>query len=169
MTKKFYAKKDSLGFPIPGTMMSATKIPSQNNVIEIKDGMGLGNHPQKFKYYVRKDKDGSILPNSIFISHSKQDPNKTIDLHTSGGLSCIQFVANTELFNQVNFGMTVRSSANITYTATWGDGTTSTGTLINDVNTDIEHLYADENTAYTVQLCFSDATKVVNLEFWAAD
>ena len=169
MTKKFYAKKDSLGFPVPGTMMSATKIPSQNNVIEIKDGMGLGKHPQKFKYYVRKDRNGNILPNSLFISHTKQDSNNTIDLHTSGGLSCIQFVANTSLFNQLQLGMRIGVTSDITYTAIWGDGSTSQGTILSGDPLEILHDYTGENTAYNVQMCFSDPTKVTYLEFYAAD
>jgi hypothetical protein len=82
--------------------------------------------------------------------------------------NCIDFVANTTL-GGLNFGMTVESSADITYTATWGDGTTSNGTITTGVSVDIEHLYTAENTAHTVQLCFSDATKVTYLSFWGTD
>ncbi len=82
MTKKFYAQKDALGFPIVGTMMSGASVPNQKNLIEIKSDMALGNHPQKIKYYVRKDKKGSILPNSLFISLASQDLAKVIDLHS---------------------------------------------------------------------------------------
>jgi hypothetical protein len=82
--------------------------------------------------------------------------------------NCISFVADTTL-GGLNFGMTVEVSADITYTATWGDGTTSNGTITNGVSVDIEHLYTAENTAHTVQLCFSDATKVTYLSFWGTD
>jgi len=82
--------------------------------------------------------------------------------------NCIDFVANTTI-GGLNFGMTVESSADITYTATWGDGTTSNGTITTGAAVDIEHLYTAENTAHTVQLCFSDATKVTYLSFWGTD
>jgi hypothetical protein len=83
--------------------------------------------------------------------------------------NCISFVADTTLYNQLNFGMTLEVSADITYTATWGDGTTSNGTIATGSTVDIEHLYTAQNTAHTVQLCFSDANKVTSLTFWAAD
>ena len=82
--------------------------------------------------------------------------------------NCIDFVADTTI-GGLSFGMTVESSADITYTATWGDGTTSTGAIATGVSVDIEHLYTAENTAHTVQLCFSDATKVTYLSFWGTD
>ena len=82
--------------------------------------------------------------------------------------NCISFVADTTI-GGLNFGMTVESSADITYTATWGDGTTSTGAIATNNSVDIEHLYTAENTAHTVQLCFSDATKVTYLSFWGTD
>jgi hypothetical protein len=80
--------------------------------------------------------------------------------------NCISFVADTTS-GGTSFVMYVEVSENVTYTATWGDGTTSNGTINGDGN--IEHDYADTNTAYTVQLCFSDATKVTMLEFWGND
>ena len=82
--------------------------------------------------------------------------------------NCISFVANTTL-GGLSFGMAVESSADITYTATWGDGTTSNGTIATGGTIDIEHLYTAENTAHTVQLCFSDATKVTYISFWGTD
>jgi hypothetical protein len=82
--------------------------------------------------------------------------------------NCISFVTNTTL-GGLSFGMTVESSEDIMYTATWGDGTTSNGTIATGNSVDIEHLYTAENTAHTVQLCFSDATKVTYLSFWGTD
>jgi hypothetical protein len=167
MTKKFYAQKDALGFPIVGTMMSGALVPNQKNLIEIKSGMALGSHPQKFKYYVRKDKAGKILPNSLFTSYAKQSSASTIDLHTAAlGANCIQFVANTTSGGNT-FYLYIEVSSDITYTATWGDGTNSEGSVNGD-NT-IQHNFPSQDTAYTVQLCFSDATKVTMLEFWGND
>jgi hypothetical protein len=167
MAKKFYAQKDALGFPILGTMMSAAKVPTQANIIEINSSTALGNHPQGFKYYVRKDSKGGILANSLFVSYDSQLSSKTIDLHTSViGPNCIEFVLNTSS-GGTTFGMYVEVSSDITYTATWGDGTTSQGSINGDNN--IQHEYSLENREYTVQLCFSDASAVTLLDFWGND
>jgi len=90
------------------------------------------------------------------IGQPQEDPN------------CIEFVADTTS-GGLSFGMTVESSEDITYTAIWGDGETSTGAIATGNSVDIEHLYTAENTAHTVQLCFSDATKVTYLSFWGND
>jgi len=76
MAKKFYAQKDALGWPIPGTMMSGSKVPA--NLLEIPAAdvvAGAGQvvvyHPGKLRYFIRKDKKGNIIPNSLIISLQK--------------------------------------------------------------------------------------------------
>lgn len=76
MAKKFYAQKDDLGFPIPGTMMSGTKVPK--NLIEIPAenvAAGVGEtvvkHPGELRYFVRRDAKGNIIPNSLIVSYKK--------------------------------------------------------------------------------------------------
>jgi len=76
MAKKFYAQKDALGFPIAGTMMSGEKVPA--NLIEIPAqnvvpgaGQVAVAHPGDLRYFVRKDKKGNIIPNSLIISLKK--------------------------------------------------------------------------------------------------
>ena len=76
MSKKFYAQKDALGWPIPGTMMSGAKVPA--NLIEIPAAnVAPGanqvavSHPENLRYFVRKDKKGNIIPNSLIISLKK--------------------------------------------------------------------------------------------------
>lgn len=76
MAKKYYAQRDHLGFPIPGTMMSGTKVPE--NLIEIPaenvtPGVGETEvkHPGKLRYFVRRDAKGNIIPNSLIISYKK--------------------------------------------------------------------------------------------------
>jgi hypothetical protein len=63
--------------------------------------------------------------------------------------------------------MYVEVSSNVTYTVTWGDGFSDSGSINGDGN--IEHNYIAQNTAHTVQLCFSDASAVTLLEFWGND
>jgi hypothetical protein len=76
MAKKFYAQKDFLGFPVPGTLMAASKVPS--NTIEItgqdvsqQPASDFVQHPSAIRYFVRKDKKGNILPNSLVIGLQK--------------------------------------------------------------------------------------------------
>lgn len=73
MAKKFYAQKDALGWPIPGTMMSGTLVPA--NLLEIPaENVSAGvnqtvvTHPGSLRYFVRRDDKGSIIPNSLIIS-----------------------------------------------------------------------------------------------------
>lgn len=68
-TLKFYAQTDALGFPIPGIMMSAKKVPAQSNIIEITKEMTLPVHPKGLRYYIRLDEKGQILANSLFIHY----------------------------------------------------------------------------------------------------
>lgn len=82
--------------------------------------------------------------------------------------NCISFVADTTL-GGLSFNMTIQSSEDITYTATWGDDTTSEGAIATGGSVDINHEYTGENTAYNVEMCFSDPTKVTMIEFWGND
>jgi hypothetical protein len=68
---KFYAQKDALGYPIPGTMMSAAKVPATSIEIPAEDVVSSKVHPEKLRYFVRKDKSGKIIPNSLIISLKK--------------------------------------------------------------------------------------------------
>jgi len=76
MANKFYAQKDHLGFPIPGTLMSGTKVPK--NLLEIPaqnvtapEGKAVIAHPEKMRYFVRRDSQGRIIPNSLIVSLKK--------------------------------------------------------------------------------------------------
>jgi hypothetical protein len=67
MAKKFYAQKDALGFPIPSTMMAADKVPAVS--VEIPTStVSYKEHPDKLRYFVRRDEKGNIIPNSLIIS-----------------------------------------------------------------------------------------------------
>ena len=76
MAKKFYAQKDALGFPIPGTMMSvsgATNIPKDSILVPAQNvtagaGQAVVAQPSGLRYFVRKDRTGNIIPNSVNIS-----------------------------------------------------------------------------------------------------
>jgi hypothetical protein len=68
---KFYAQKDALGYPIPGTMMSAVKVPATSIEIPAEDVVSSKVHPEKLRYFVRKDKSGKIISNSLIISLKK--------------------------------------------------------------------------------------------------
>lgn len=79
MAKKFYAQKDALGFPIPGTMMSVNdpvKVPSDSILIPAENvaagnGQTVVAQPSGLRYFIRKDAKGNIIPNSLTISLKK--------------------------------------------------------------------------------------------------
>jgi len=75
--QNFYAQKDYLGFPIPGTMMSVPygkAIPKTSIAIPAADvtpgnGQTVVAHKDNLRYFVRKDQAGNIIPNSLFTSY----------------------------------------------------------------------------------------------------
>lgn len=81
MAKKFYAQKDYLGFPIPGTMMSVDSprnIPADTISIPAQDvtpdgGQVVVNQPSGLRYFVRRDSKGAIIPNTLTISLKKPE------------------------------------------------------------------------------------------------
>lgn len=68
----YYAQRDALGYPIPGTMMavkSVADVPANTKVIEADDMLlspPVPTHPAGLKFFVRHDKNGDIIPNSLF-------------------------------------------------------------------------------------------------------
>ena len=76
VTKKFYAQKDYLGYPIPGTMMSIfPEQPVPVDTLEIPAADTITSpvniRENGMRYFVRKDKNGKIIPNSLIASLKK--------------------------------------------------------------------------------------------------
>jgi hypothetical protein len=90
MAKKFYAQKDKLGYPIPGTMMSTTgQIPK--NCIEIPaTAAPTEPHPGNLRYFVRRDAKGNIIPNSLIVSIKK--PAGNVFEFTEGAVTTADFL-----------------------------------------------------------------------------
>lgn len=75
MAAKYYARLDSLGWPIPGTMMvTSGDIPVGNVEIPASEASSTTMHPQGFRYFVGKDSNGNIIPNSLIVT--KKRPNR---------------------------------------------------------------------------------------------
>jgi hypothetical protein len=134
----------------------------------------MANSNNQLKAYVRFDGTGRIVPSSLILQRFKpkvgnwQEIPATECCTPTLPSNCIEFVANTRS-GGTTFYMDVNVSADITYTVTWGDGTTSTGST-SEGAAFLEHEYPAEVTAaYTVRLCFSDASLVTGLEFWGND
>lgn len=72
MAKKFYAQIDGDGYPIPGTLQSTTLGAVPANTLEIPAQEQLTSpenvRSAKMRYYVRHDKNGNIIPNSLIAS-----------------------------------------------------------------------------------------------------
>jgi len=103
----------------------------------------------KLKAWVRYDGTGRVIAGGPILQRFKPAVGNWVEINANECCNvpplpsnCIQFVANTTL-GGLSFGMTVEVSEEITYTATWGDGTTSEGTITTGISVDIEHLYTD--------------------------
>lgn len=76
MANNFYAQQDSLGFPIPGTMMSVksgASIPKTSVAIPAENTVNPGGktqltHAGGIRYFIRRKANGDIIPNSLIIS-----------------------------------------------------------------------------------------------------
>lgn len=75
MAKKFYAQKDALGFPIPSTMMAADKVPATSVEIPASAPVSYKQHPDKLRYFVRRDRNNKIIPNSLIVSYKQPSGN----------------------------------------------------------------------------------------------
>lgn len=76
VTKKFYAQKDYLGYPIPGTMQSISAeqpVPVDTVEIPAADTITSPQNIRKntMRYFVRKDRNGKIIANSLIASLKK--------------------------------------------------------------------------------------------------
>lgn len=76
MSKTFYAQPDAYGWPIPGTMMAADKVPDTSVVIpDVPAGILGPRRPNGLRYFVRLDKRGKIIPNSLIVSLKRPSGN----------------------------------------------------------------------------------------------
>ena len=171
MVKKYYAQKDALGFPIPGTMMSGSVVPKVANIIEISLDSSITHfdrpHPKGLRYFVSVDKNGNIIPNSLVSAYSY--PGKVEIGRGSGVLpsNCIQFTVDTT--GGTWFGFTTRSNTeDFSYTITWGDGTTSEGST-GEGYVELVHEYPQPDRVYTARLCYSNPAVVHELDFYGFD
>jgi predicted glycosyltransferase len=76
MAKTFYAQKDALGYPVPGTLMSVetpSAVPANTLTIPAANTLTSPQNVRKngMRYFVRKDKSGNIIPNSLIASIKK--------------------------------------------------------------------------------------------------
>lgn len=76
MAKTFYAQKDALGYPVPGTLMSVktpSAVPANTLTIPAADTITspVNIRKNKMRYFVRKDMKGNIIPNSLIASIEK--------------------------------------------------------------------------------------------------
>lgn len=170
MAKKFYAQKDALGFPIPGTMMSASEVPGASNIIEISTQSGVtvfkGSHPEGLRYYVRVDNSGMIIPNSLLSGTVV--PQGAVEL--GSGNKCVTLTVQAYNDNDLfDFGLETYELDEDNYvkgTINWGDGSAETEiNILDDGNTDwFNHTYATAGV-YTVTVCIDRPDMIQDAEF----
>jgi hypothetical protein len=124
------------------------------------------------KAFVRFDGTGRIVPSSLILRRKKPKVGKWQEIPAYQCCNdilpsnCIEFVANTTLGGTL-FDLNI-IAGNLTYTVDWGDGVTEDGS-ITDVSITLTHDFPSSDTAYTVRICFSDASFVTSLDFVGND
>lgn len=169
-THKYYAQKDALGFPIPGTMMSGPVVPKGANIIEISLDSSITSfdkpHPSGLRYFVSVDKKGNIVPNSLVSAFSYRGKVE-IGRGSSLPSDSIEFDVNTIWGTWIGFS--VRSTTeDFDYIINWGDGTTQEG-YSGEGYLDLSHEYPESNTTYTARISFSKPAVIHNLDFYGFD
>lgn len=124
---KHYAQTDALGFPIPGTMMSAAVVPAQSNIIPITKDMTLGAHPNGFKYYIRLDEKQNILANSLFLHDGVLTEDGVVSLQQAPAPSGTTVkISHDQMFDPVCF-TTTTLNVQVTSGTSLSDALTITG------------------------------------------
>lgn len=131
-SKIYYAQTDALGFPIPGVMMSAAKLPAQANIIEITKEMTLPQHPSGLKYYVRLDKNGNILPNSLFVNYNTLTGGNVVSLQQTPQAPAPTGIAVKVSGNQMTTPVCAVAETNLTIQITSGTSLSDALTITGD-------------------------------------
>lgn len=121
------------------------------------------------KAFVRFDGTGRIVPSSLILRRKKPKVGKWQEIpayqccNDTLPSNCIEFVLNTTSEDRL-LDMDITVSLDTTYTVDWGDGTTDSGSLSTG-QTNLQYEFPSLDTAYTVRICFSDASLVTELSF----
>lgn len=127
------------------------------------------------KAYVRYDGSGRVIPGSLILNRFKPAVGNWKETpayeccNYNLPSNCIEFVADTTSGGTF-FEIGIQVSDDITYTVNWGDGTTGSGDIIDTGSNEyVDHEFPSLNTAYTVRICFSNASLVTELNFPGID
>jgi len=127
----------------------------------------LHEQTMRYNYYLMEQQ--AIL-NQIMAQHNAVgggDPLPTVEPEPEPplGSNCIQFTADTTI-GGTTFEVFVTSTGATTATIDWGDGVIEEDVAIagND-DTKLTHTYAEEDTAYNVEICFADPSFITELDF----
>lgn len=77
--------------------------------------------------------------------------------------NCIEFVVNTTADTYFTFSANSLTQ-DFTYTITWGDGATDTGSS-GEGSINLNHTYATPDREYTARICFSNASIINEINF----
>jgi hypothetical protein len=129
----------------------------------------MANSNNQLKAYVRFDGTGRVIPGSLILQRFKpkvgnwQEINANECCNDVLPSNCIQFVVNTTFNTYFEFSAT-STTQEYSYTVTWGDGSSDTGSS-GEGFININHTYTDANRSYTARICFSDASVINQLDF----
>lgn len=168
MSLTAYIRYDSQGRIVPGGPIVTKTKPAVGNWQVVTEGTSVTLVGQ-LRAFVKLDRYNKPLAGSLFLGKQQPATGKWLEVnasYTGGNMlpsNCIQFVVNTtfDTFFQFNAYSYVE---NYTYTVTWGDGTSDSGSS-GDGGITPSHIYANPNASYTARICFSDASVINELDF----
>jgi hypothetical protein len=146
-------------------MLIVPDMMSWQHFVQLPQIKNLPIHEQtrRYNYYLAEQQ---MVLNQIMVQHAVGGGGQQQSTEPPVVSNCIEFTADTTL-GGTNFEMDITSSTPTTATVDWGDGNSEEIEI--DGSTNVEHEYADEETAYNVTMCFDDPSVITNLEFYGDD
>jgi hypothetical protein len=127
----------------------------------------ISEQVKRYNYYLMEQE---ALINQVYVAQQAvgsggTSPSVEPEPEPSVPSNCIQFTADTTI-GGTTFEVFVTSTSATTATIDWGDGVIEDDVVIAGNNdTQLTHMYAEEDTAYNVTVCFADPLFITELDF----
>jgi hypothetical protein len=138
------------------------------------------SNKKDLKGYVRYDGSGRIVSGSLILRKQKPKVGKWIEIPayeccnssttttttTTAAIpsNCVEFVVDTTEGTNFVVRLNAELDVVVNYTINWGDGTTDEDSYTSDDEeytiTSVFHEFPEENSTYTVRLCFDNPSAV---------
>jgi hypothetical protein len=151
-------------------MLIVPDMMSWQHFVQLPQIKNLPIHEQtrRYNYYLAEQQ---MVLNQIMVQHAVGGGGQQQSTEPPVVSNCIEFTADTTI-GGTTFAMAITSTGPTTATVDWGDGTVEEIELGEEgeiFEQNVEHEYADEETAYNVTMCFTDPSVITVLNFYGDD